>query len=165
VLDLVGEGIDLAIRGGLLLADSSLRAVRLGQFEQWIVAAPAYLARHGLPRAPRDLAGHRWVTLSLLRSPLTWTFSRGGARRVVRMQSAARCNTPLAVQELVREGLGVSALTDYMVRADIGQNRLVRLLPGWSLPSGGIHAVYPASRHVPAKVRALIDFLRAGSGR
>jgi DNA-binding transcriptional LysR family regulator len=164
VLDLVGEGIDLAIRGGWL-PDSTLRAVRLGQFEQWIVAAPAYLARHGLPRAPQDLAVHRWVTLSLLRAPLTWTFSRGGTRRVVRMQSAARCDTPTAVQELVREGLGLSALTDYMVRADVEQGRLVRLLPGWSLPSGGIHAVYPASRHVPARVRALIDFLRRNSGR
>jgi DNA-binding transcriptional LysR family regulator len=165
VLDLVGEGIDLAIRGGLGLADSTLRAVRLGQFEQWIVAAPAYLARHGLPRQPQDLADHRWVALSLLRAPLTWTFSKGGARRVVRTQAVARCNTPTAVQELVREGLGVSALTDYMVRADVGQGRLVRLLPGWTLPSGGIHAVYPATRHVPAKVRALIDFLRQGSNR
>lgn len=165
VLDLVGEGFDLAIRGGWL-PDSTLRAVRLGQFEQWVVAAPAYLARHGLPRAPQDLAGHRWVTLSLLRAPLTWTFThRGGARRIVRMQPAARCNTPVAVQELVREGLGISALTDYMARADVEQGRLVRLLPGWTLPSGGIHAVYPSSRHVPAKVRALIDFLRQGLDR
>ena len=164
VVDLVGEGVDLAIRGGLL-PDSSLRAVRLSQFEQWAVAAPSYLARYGLPRAPQDLAGHRWVTLSLLRSPLTWSFSRGGARRVVRMQSAARCNTPMAVQELVLEGLGLSVLTDYMVRADVEQGRLVRLLPGWTLPSGGIHAVYPASRHLPAKVSALIDFLRQESSR
>jgi DNA-binding transcriptional LysR family regulator len=72
----------------------------------------------------------------------------------------------VAVQDLLREGLGVSVLTDYMVREDIGQGRLVRLLPDWSLPSGGIHAVYPASRHVPAKVRVLVDFLKpAEAGR
>jgi DNA-binding transcriptional LysR family regulator len=160
VLDLVGEGIDLAIRGSTVLRDSTLRAVRLEHSEQWVVAAPAFLARNSLPRRPEDLAGQRWVALSLLRAPLTWTFSRGGARRVVRMQAAARCNSPSAVLELVRAGLGVSVLLDYMVREDMAQGRLVRLLPDWTLPGVGLYAVYPAGRHVPAKVRALIDFLR-----
>jgi DNA-binding transcriptional LysR family regulator len=160
VLDLVGEGIDLAIRGGTL-RDSSLRAVQLARFEQWAVAAPDYLARHGLPRSPQDLAQHRWVSLGLLRSPLTWTFSgRNGARRTVRMKAAARCDAPSAVRELVSAGLGVSVLMDHMVSREVAQNRLVRLLPGWTLPQIGVHAVYPATRHVPAKVRALIDFLR-----
>jgi DNA-binding transcriptional LysR family regulator len=160
VLDLVGEGIDLAIRGSTVLRDSTLRAVRLDYSEQWVVAAPAFLARHGLPRRPEDLAGLRWVALSLLRAPLTWTFSRGGTRRTVRVQAAARCNSPSSVRELVREGLGVSVLLDYLLREDVAQGRLVRLLPDWTLPGVGLHAVYPASRHVPAKVRALIDFLR-----
>src|SRR5581483_8907297 len=160
VLDLVGEGIDLAIRGSIVLRDSTLRAVRLEHSEQWVTAAPAFLARNQLPRRPEDLAGLRWVALSLLRAPLTWAFSRGGARRVVRMPAVARCNSPSAVLELVREGLGVSVLLDYMLREDVAQGRLVRLLPDWTLPGVGVHAMYPASRHVPAKVRALIDFLR-----
>jgi len=163
VLDLVGEGIDLAIRGGTTLRDSTLRAVRLEFSEQWVVASPAFLTRHGLPRKPEDLAGQRWVALSLLRSPLTWTFTRGGARRVVRMQAIARCNSSSSVRELVREGLGVSVLLDYMLREDVAQGRLVRLLPDWTLPGVGLYAVYPASRHVPAKVRALVDFLRQGT--
>lgn len=164
VLDLVGEGIDLAIRGGTVLRDSTLRAVRLEHSEQWVVAAPSFLARNTLPRKPEDLAGLRWVALSLLRAPLTWTFARGGARRTVRMQAAARCNSPSAVGALVREGLGVSVLLDYMLREDLAQGRLVRLLPDWTLPGVGVYAVYPASRHVPAKVRALIDFLRQNPG-
>lgn len=164
VLDLVGEGIDLAIRGSTTLRDSTLRAVRLGHSEQWTVAAPACLARHGLPRKPEDLAGQRWVALSLLRAPLTWTFSRSGARRTVRMQAAARCNSPSALRDLVREGLGVSVLLDHMVREDVVQGRLVRLLPDWTLPGVGTYAMYPASRHVPGKVRALIDFLRESPG-
>jgi DNA-binding transcriptional LysR family regulator len=162
VPDLVGEGIDLAIRGSTVLRDSTLRAVRLDDSAQWIVAAPALLARNTLPRKPEDLAGLRWVALSLLRSPLTWTFSRGNARRTVRMQAAARCNSPSSVRELVREGLGASVLLDYMLREDVAQGRLVRLLPDWTLPGVGLYAMYPASRHVPAKVRALIDFLRQG---
>ena len=162
VLDLVGEGIDVAIRGGTL-RDSSLRAARLDEFEQYICAAPSYLAAHGVPRQPQDLAAHRWVVLSLLRAPLTWTFSgRNGARRTVRMQAAARCSAPGTVQALVREGLGLSALPSFAVRQDLEQGRLVRLLDDWSLPRVGMHAVYPATRHVPAKVRALVDFLREG---
>ena len=160
VLDLVGEGIDVAIRGGGL-RDSSLRATRLEEFEQYVCAAPSYLAAHGIPRQPQELAGHRWVALSLLRSPLTWTFSgRQDARRIVRMQAVARANAPSTVQALVREGMGLSALASFAVQQDLQQGRLVRLLGDWSLPRVGIHAVYPAARHVPAKVRALIDFLR-----
>lgn len=160
VVDLVGEGIDLAIRGSTVLRDSTLRAVRLVYSEQWLVASPAFLTRHGLPRKPEDLASQRWIALTLLPSPLTWTFTRGNGRRVVRMQAAARCNSPSAVRELVREGLGVSVLIDHMLREDVTQGRLVRLLADWTLPGVGLYAVYPASRHVPAKVRALIDFLR-----
>ena len=160
VLDLVGEGIDVAIRGGSL-RDSTLRATRLEEFEQYICAAPSYLAAHGIPRQPEELAAHRWVALSLLRSPLTWTFtSRKGARRTVRMQAVARSNAPGTVQALVREGMGLSALASFAVQQDLQQGRLVRLLGDWSLPGAGIHAVYPAARHVPAKVRALVDFLR-----
>lgn len=159
VIDLVGEGIDVAIRGGSL-RDSSLRATRIDEFEQYVCAAPSYLAAHGMPRQPQDLSAHRWVTLSLLRSPLTWTFSRKGAQRTVRMQPVARANAPGAVQALVREGLGLSILASFAVQQDLAQGRLVRLLGDWSLPRLGLHAVYPAARHVPAKVRALVDFLR-----
>ena len=165
VLDLVGEGIDVAIRGGSL-PDSSLRATLLEEFEQCVCAAPSYLAAHGIPRQPQDLAAHRWVALSLLRSPLTWTFSgRKGARHTVRMQAVARSNAPGTVQALVREGLGLSILPSFAARQDLEQGRLVRLLGDWSLPRPGIHAVYPASRHVPAKVRALVDFLRQTQDR
>ena len=160
VIDLVGEGIDVAIRGGWL-RDSSLRATRIDEFEQYVCAAPSYLAAHGIPRQPQDLSAHRWVTLSLLRAPLTWSFShRSGTRRNVRMQAAARANAPGAVQALVREGLGLSILASFAVEQDLAQGRLVRLLGDWSLPRVGLHAVYPAARHVPAKVRALVDFLR-----
>lgn len=159
VLDLVGEGIDVAIRGGWL-RDSTLRAVRLDEFEQYVCAASSYLAAHGIPRQPQELAEHRWVALTLLRAPLTWTFVRKGAQRTVRMQAAARANAPGTVQALVREGLGLSILASFAVEQDLAQGRLVRLLGDWTLPRAGIHAVYPATRHVPAKVRALVDFLR-----
>lgn len=158
VVDLVAEGIDLAIRIGWL-RDSSLRATRLGEFEQHLVASPDYLARRGVPRQPGDLAAHEWVALSLLRSPLTWTFvSRGGQRRTVRMASRVRTDAALPLRALVEAGAGVSVMDQFNADAGVRSGRLVRLLPEWRLPSGGIHAVWPPGRHTPPKVRAFVDF-------
>lgn len=161
VVDLQAEGIDLAIRVGWL-RDSSLRATRLGDFEQHLVAAPAYLKRAGLPRRPEDLAAHDWVALSLLRSPLTWSFvSRRGERRTVRMRSRLRTDAGATLRALVEAGAGLSVLDQFSAEAGVRAGALVRLLPEWSLPSGGVHAVWPPGRHVPAKVRAFIDFYAA----
>lgn len=158
VVDLVAEGVDLAIRIGWL-RDSSLRATRLGDFEQHLVAAPGYLARRGMPRRPEELAAHDWVALSLLRSPLTWTFtSRGGQRRRVRMASRLRTDAALPLRALVEAGAGLSVMDQFNAEAGVAAGTLVRLLPQWQLPSGGIHAVWPPGRHTPAKVRAFVDF-------
>ncbi|HEY5810626.1 MAG TPA: LysR substrate-binding domain-containing protein [Povalibacter sp.] len=160
VLDLLSERIDLAIRIGWL-RDSSLRATRLAEFEQYLVASSAYLSRAGLPRQPADLARHRWIALSLLRSPLSWRFTHtNGEQRSVHMQEAARVNAPEALLGLLRGGTGISAMADFAVDADLRDGRLQRILPQWHLPSGGIYAVYPATRQLPLKVRVFLDFLR-----
>jgi DNA-binding transcriptional LysR family regulator len=124
------------------------------------VAAPAYLASHAEPRTLADLAGHDWVALALLSSPLRWTFSApDGSRRTVRMRQVAQANNVAAAHALVRYGAGVSVLPDYLVTEDVREGRLVVLLAQYSLPECGIYAVYPG-RQPPAKVRAFIDFLR-----
>lgn len=165
VVDLVAEGIDLALRIGWL-RDSTLRARRLGDFEQHLVAAPAYLARRGAPRRPEDLAGHDWVALTLLRSPLTWTFvSPGGQRRTVRMASRLRSDASLSLRALVEAGAGISVMDQFNAEAGVRAGTLVRLLPQWQLPGGGIHAVWAPGRHTPAKVRAFVDFYAAWMAR
>jgi DNA-binding transcriptional LysR family regulator len=159
ISDLIAEHFDLAIRIGWL-RDSSLRATRLGGFRQLVMAAPAYLAEHGMPRRPEDLASHPWIAMSALTAPLRWTFTRGGgARRTVRMTQAMQANNAAAVRALVRGGAGVSVLPDYLVQDDIQAGRLQVLLAQYRLPEGGIHAVY-ADPQPPAKVRVFIDFLR-----
>lgn len=161
VTDLVKEGIDVAIRMGWL-RDSSLRATRLGEFAQYVVASPAYLARAGMPRAPRDLVGHDWIALSLLPTPLTWKFSASrGRSQTVRMQSRLRSDSSATLRSLLLHGAGVSAVDQFSVAESLRTGQLVRLLPQWSLPQGGVYAVLPPGRHVPAKVRAFIDFYRA----
>lgn len=161
VVDLVEHGIDLAIRMGWLRS-SSLRAVKLGEFGQWVCAAPAYLERAGRPKKPADLATHAWIALGLLPTPLTWKFTpRRGQTQSVTMKSQLRVGSPGALLSLLRLGAGISVLADFSAAADVESGQLLRLLPEYSLPRGGIYAVYPPGRHVPAKVRAFIDFYRA----
>jgi DNA-binding transcriptional LysR family regulator len=157
--DLIAERFDMAIRIGWL-RDSSLRATRLGGFRQLVMATPAYLAEHGTPRRPEDLARHDWIAMSALATPLRWTFTRAsGSRRIVRMRQVMQANNAAAIRALVLAGAGVSVLPDYLVQADIEAGSLQVLLAQYRLPEGGIHAVYPDPQP-PAKVRAFIDFMR-----
>ncbi|SMC17665.1 DNA-binding transcriptional regulator, LysR family [Andreprevotia lacus DSM 23236] len=159
VLDMVGEGLDLAIRMGAL-HDSSLHALKLGDFAQLPIAAPALLDRHAPLQQPSDLATLPWVVLSQLKSPLNWSFTAGSEQAHVRMRPVMRANSASLVLHMVRAGVGASVLPDFMVADALAAGQLIQLLPAWSLPKGGIYAVYPAAQYLPAKVRALIDFLR-----
>ncbi len=164
VLDLVGERIDLAIRAGFL-RDSSLHALKLGSFEQGVVASPEYLRRAGMPQQPHDLAAHRWVALTLLAAPLTWAFvAADGSRSTARVTAAMRVNSPAALLGLVRNAAGISVMADFTVADDIRDGRLLRLLPQWQLPEGGMYAVYPSTRHIPAKLRLFLEVLREHYG-
>ena len=160
ITDVIAERFDLAIRGGWL-RDSTLRSTRIGGFRQLLVAAPAYLAEHGTPRRPEDLAAHGAIAMSALPAPLRWVFTaQGGARRTVRPRAHAQANTASAVRSLVLAGTGLAVLPDYLVEADIRAGVLIALLAQYRLPEGGVHAVYPG-RKAPAKVRAFIDLLQA----
>ncbi|KRB94212.1 LysR family transcriptional regulator [Noviherbaspirillum sp. Root189] len=160
VADLVGEGIDVAIRLGWL-RDSSLRAVKLGEFGQYLVASPDYLQRSGAPARPEELVDKEWLALSLLPTPLTWKFSApSGETCSVQMKSRIRVNSPGALRALLRHGAGISVLDQQAASEGIRAGYLVQVLPEWSLPRGGVYAVYPPGRHVPAKVRSFIAFYR-----
>jgi DNA-binding transcriptional LysR family regulator len=160
VTDLIAERFDLAIRLGWL-RDSSLRATKLASFRQSLVASPTYLARHGTPGGPNDLAAHRWIAVTVLASPTRWTFTDAdGAEHAVQTRAVASANSAAAAYRFVLDGLGMSVLPDYVVAADVAAGRLIALLPDHSLPEGGVHAVYPG-RQPPVKVRAFIDLLKA----
>ena len=160
VSDMVAEGIDLSFRMGWL-RDSSQRAIKLGEFRQFIVASPAYLSARGRPTKPAQLAAHDWVALSLLSSPLTWKFAaRDGRQETVHMRSRLHTDSPSTLLAMVENGAGVSAMEEMTLKPALAAGTVVRLLPSWSLPVGGIYAVLPPGRHVPPAVRAFIDFYR-----
>jgi DNA-binding transcriptional LysR family regulator len=143
------------------LRDSTLRAVRLTDFEQYAVAAPAYLQRAGVPKKPEDLANHDWVALTLLPTPLTWRFTaRNGQGRSVRMNARLQTDSATALRALLLNGAGISVMDRLSVQVDIEQGRLQRLLPDWKLPSGGVFAVFPPGRHISAAARAFVEFYR-----
>ncbi|MEN9658320.1 MAG: hypothetical protein RL571_1785 [Pseudomonadota bacterium] len=162
VLDLLAERIDIAFRLGRL-QDSALHAIKLAQFAECVVAAPACLAQFVLPTHPQDLAQLPWVTMTRLQAPLTWKFNQAGEICMVRMRSVMRASAPSSVLALVRNGAGLSVLPDFMVAEDLAAGRLVHVLPEWTLSAGGIYAVYPSARYLPAKVRILLDFMRSRS--
>ena len=162
VLDLVGEGFDLAIRMGEL-RDSNLRQRGLGRFGQVAVASPDLMESRAEVLGPPDLENWPCIALAGLSHALHWNFApdAGGAVVPVRLSSSHRASTAQVVLQWARAGLGAAVLPDFMVASDLAGGRLRRILPGWHLPQAGIYAVYPAMRHPPAKVAAMIDFLAA----
>ncbi|WP_119156142.1 LysR family transcriptional regulator [Caldimonas tepidiphila] len=158
----VETGIDLAFRVGWL-RDSSQRAVRLGDFGQVVAASPAYLQRLGAELThPEQLVALEWVALSLLDAPLTWTFTApDGSTCTVRMRSRLRVDSARGLRTLIEGGAGVAVLDSLSAEAGLREGRLLRLLPQWQLPAGGIHAVYPPGRGISPLARAFVEFYRS----
>jgi DNA-binding transcriptional LysR family regulator len=158
-LDLMSGDIELAIRVGWL-AETGLQARQIGRFEQLLVASPEWAPQVARLASPADIAELPFIANTALRDPLRWSFSRSKSKtRTIDVKARIFLDATLAVREAVREGAGLSVLPDYAIADDIDSGRLVRVLPHWHLPSGGIHAVFPAARFRPAKVRAFIDML------
>ncbi|MVB03153.1 LysR family transcriptional regulator, partial [Agrobacterium vitis] len=159
VSDLIAEKIDLSIRVGWL-SDSSHQARRLGTFEQILVATPAVASGIAANLAPADVAHLPWIANRALRNALRWTFSRGKEETVtVEAQPTVTTDKTPTAYACMAAGVGVAVFPDYMVEADVRAGKLVRLLPEWTLPQGGIYAVFPPARFRPAKVRSFIDML------
>jgi len=160
VVDLTGEGLDLAVRFGRL-RDSRLVAARLTSRTRLLCASPAYLAARGAPQTLEALADHE-----CLRGAVdTWAFDRGGQPFQHRPQGRFRCNSGYAVLQAALSGLGICRLPDFYVRPHLQCGELVELLAEHRPEDEGVWAVYPDRRHLPAKVRAMIDRLRHGLGR
>lgn len=159
-LDLIAEHFDLTIRIGPM-ADSGLRAVVLEEVGVWIVAAASYLARHGTPRKPAELARHEWIALSLLPAPWSIDFARGGRKVRVKLRGSISAASTDAVLQLVIQGAGISAFPGTAdLRGEVEAGRLVRLFPGWTTGRMFLYAAYPGSIAAPAKTRAFIDLAK-----
>lgn len=158
-LDLMSSNIELAIRVGWL-AESNLQARKIGTFQQLLVASPSMQPQIKRLKEPQDIVALPFIANSVLREPLRWNFSLNEIEhQTITTQASIYIDATLAVREAVRQGAGLSVLPDYAVDDDLAAGRLIRVLPKWSLPSGGIHAVFPSARFRPVKVRAFVDVL------
>lgn len=149
VVDLVEEGFELALRIGAL-ADSSLLARRVGQVRRMLLASPAYLAAHGMPAAPADLAAHRFIAFGPTALDDAWV----GARVTPRLHVN---DAPVAI-EAVLAGEGMTVAYSYVVAAPLVEGRLVEVLGTHAPAPVPVQLVWPAGRHAAARLRAFVDF-------
>ncbi|SEK65317.1 DNA-binding transcriptional regulator, LysR family [Atopomonas hussainii] len=156
-LDIVHEGLDLAVRLGRL-QDSQLVATRLAPRQLYLCAAPAYLQRYGQPHSLSELSQHN----CLVGSSDLWNFQLEGRDASLRVQGNWRCNSGQAVLDAALRGLGLCQLPDYYVSEHLRSGALVALLNPLQPPNTAVWALYPQQRHLSPKVRQLVDFLKAG---
>ena len=165
VVDLMDERADIAIRWGQL-PSSDLVARRLGETSQAIVASPDYLAKYGTPHTPQELEAHNRLGWSYRRSTPDWPLRVDGRMIALPVAGPVRAGDGETLRQLAIAGAGVARLSLYHIQHDIDAGRLVPLLeefnPGEVEP---IHAVYIGKAGtLPARVRAVLDFLLACSG-
>ena len=156
-LDLVHEGIDLAIRLGRL-HDSGLVASRLAPRRMYICASPAYMARYGRPHSLSELARHN----CLIGSSDQWLLQEGGREVTQRVEGNWRCNSGQAVLDATLKGVGLCQLPDYYVLEHLRSGALVSLLEPHQPPNTAVWALYPQQRYLSPKVRGLVEFLKNG---
>ncbi len=158
-VDLVKEGIDLAIRIGPL-ADSTLIARKIGSSPRVVIASPEYLVKHGRPKKPADLIKHNCLFYTLQKSPDLWYFnSTQEGDESIRVSGRLKASSPDAVCDATIAGLGISIVCEWHARKHIKTGALKVILPDYRPTIYDIHAVYPERRFVPQKVKRMIEFL------
>lgn len=159
-VDLVEEGFDCAIRIAAL-PDSSLRAIRLRTVDGYFIAAPRYLERMGQPEAPADLTRHDCFLYSNTRSPEFWQITGpDGQVANVRPRCRFQSNNGDVMLPALIAGRGIGYLPDFLCQKALDDGELVSVLPGWHMGDIALNIVMPPSRLRPARVDALVNFLK-----
>jgi DNA-binding transcriptional LysR family regulator len=158
LIDLVEEGIDVAIRISARLRDSSLIARKLATDRSVVCAAPGYLAKHGMPRTPAELLHHACLRYALIKAADEWRFRDAGAAFSVPIEGRLTVADGATLREAAVAGLGIAVLPSFMITPELRAGRLVTLLERYSFVRLTIHALTPAGSS-PPKVRAFIDQL------
>jgi DNA-binding transcriptional LysR family regulator len=155
-VNLQEDGYDLALRTGTL-PDSSLIAKRLAPDRQLIAASPAYLARRGCPQRPEDLPHHDCLLLGESRQ---WSFNADGVETTVRVNGALRSNNGELLCRAAAEGLGLIRASELEVLCELRSGKLVEVLGEFEVAANAaLWALYPSSKHLLPRMRALLDFL------
>jgi DNA-binding transcriptional LysR family regulator len=159
LVDVIGEGFDIALRIGEL-PDSSLLARRLAPVPGLTVAAPAYLDRRGRPTHPGQLADHDCFAYAYLRTRDAWHFANEAGEQVtVRPSGKLRVNNGDAMLPAVIAGLGIAGMPAFIAREALADGRLEQILPDWAASRSNLYLLTPPNGPRPVRVQVLVDFL------
>ena len=159
-INLIEEGIDLAIRITRRLEPGDV-ARKIGAGRMLVVAAPEYLARHGRPQHPAELAHHECLGYTHAGNPMPWQFLVNGQPENFPVRSRINANNGDVLAEAAAQGLGITLQPDFIVASYLDAGRVARILADFAIPELGIYAMLPSNRHVPHRVRVLMDTLAA----
>ncbi len=158
-VDLIAEGFDAVLRIGAL-PDSSLIGRRIATIPRLVVAAPAYLVRHGRPTHPAELARHACLGYAYAETQNDWRFrSAQGEDVTVHPSGPLRVNNGDAMMPAVVAGLGIAVLPSFIAGAAVVDGRLQAILTEWTLPAANLHLLTAPGAPQPARVKVLVDFL------
>lgn len=157
-VDLVEEGIDVAIRMGTL-EDSSLIRKHLGEVSYVVCASPAYLKTHGTPKTPEELVTHNCLRFVSNGHPLPWTFVDNGELRDISVTGTLDSDNGDVLRLAALSGVGIIRVLRFQVETDLRSKRLRELVNDQSLPSRVIQALYTHKRNLSPRVQAFLEFL------
>jgi DNA-binding transcriptional LysR family regulator len=157
-IDLVEEGIDVALRMGTL-DDSNMTARKLGEGPRYVVGTPAYFAKTGTPGTPTDLAEHCAVVYSQRGGGRTWTFRRDSTEISVAVAGRLAVSAAEGMRAAVLADMGVAVASEWMFLNELRSGEVVAVLKDWSLPTVALWAVFPTGRMVNARTRALVSYI------
>ena len=158
IVDIIDEGYDMAIRIARL-SDSTLVHRKLTSTSLHVCASPAYLDAHGTPSHPHELAQHQTISYSYNQSKDEWQFSGPEGPVSVRVSSRLHVNNGDSCVQAALGGIGITRQPTFMIDQHLRSGQLVSILDDYGSPELGIYAVYPSRTHLPAKMRAMLDFL------
>jgi DNA-binding transcriptional LysR family regulator len=160
LVDIIDEGVDLAIRIGAL-SDSRLIARRLCTNQRVLVAAPSYIARRGTPATPDELTEHESIIYTGFPRPREWKLIGPDGPLSAAISGRLGCNTVQVLIQMALKGLGITIGPTLYVQEELENGNLMRVLPDFQFEPTGIFAVYPSARQLSTKVRAVVDFFAA----
>jgi DNA-binding transcriptional LysR family regulator len=167
IVDLVAEGVDVAIRAGQSPPDSTaFFAQPIFDMRRVVVAAPRWLRKHGTPREPAQLARHAClVQVTPAGATVRWDLRRGDDAQTIDVRGPLRSNAPVALRALAVDGAGLAYLPDWVVAPELARGRLRRVLPEWSSSPLMAWAIYRTELRSAPRLRAFLEALPSGPAR
>lgn len=159
--DLIENGVDVAIRTREFEADSNITVRRLAETRRILAAAPRYLDRHGRPQALDDLLQHKLLIYTYANNPGELRFTKDGESRTLPVKGLLSANDGQILRAAALDGLGILVQPKYILYDDLVAGRLIPVLDDWDLPRLTINIAFQTRAHLPAKVRAFVEFLVA----